>query len=58
MIQIAVYGISLFVSFILVPFSYFYGDERIEDIKPLESELKEKIWNSIKYTVGEKNNFD
>jgi hypothetical protein len=39
------------VSFVLVPFAYFYGDERIEDIKPQESEYKEKICNSMKYTV-------
>jgi hypothetical protein len=36
----------------MVPFAYFYGDERIEDIRPQESELKEKICNSMKNTVS------
>ena len=31
------------ISFVLVPFSYFYGDERIEDIRPQESELKDEV---------------
>jgi hypothetical protein len=26
----------------MIPFSYFYGDERIEDIQQKESEFKEK----------------
>ena len=42
----------MFLSFFLIPFSYFYGDERIEDIKPQQNELKEKICNSLKYTVS------
>ncbi len=49
---IALYGVSLFVSFFMIPFSYFYGDERIEDIQPKESEFKEKVCNSLKYTVS------
>ena len=47
-----IYGISLIVSFVLVPFAYFYGDERIEDIVPQENELRNKICNSLKNTVG------
>ena len=48
---IVLFGVSLFLSFFLIPFTYFYGDERIEDIKPQQNELKEKICNSLKYTV-------
>lgn len=49
--NLVLFAISLFLSFFLIPFSYFYGDERIEDIKPQQNELKEKICNSLKYTV-------
>lgn len=50
-IMLIIYGTALFVSFVLIPFTYFYGDERIEDIQPKEDEFKEKICNSLKYTV-------
>ena len=35
----------------MIPFTYFYGDEKIEDIKPSQNEYKEKIYNSLKNTV-------
>ncbi len=50
-LSIGLFGFSLFLSFFLIPFSYFFGDERIEDIKPQLNDTKTKICNSLKYTV-------
>ena len=47
----ALYGSLLFLSFFLIPFTYFYGEERLDDIEPTENNMKEKICNSLKYTV-------
>ena len=50
-LNLGLFAFSLFLSFFLIPFSYFFGDERIEDIKPQQNELNQKICNSLKYTV-------
>jgi LMBR1 domain-containing protein 1 len=52
LVKLVLYGCSLFVAFFLVPFAYFYGDERIEDIQPQENEIRYKICNSLKFTVS------
>jgi len=51
-IMYLLYGMSLFFAFFLIPFAYFYGEERIEDIKSNEFDYKEKICTSLKYTVN------
>lgn len=42
------------VGFLLIPFAYFYGEERaidVYDIDYIPITEGEKIWNSLKYTV-------
>ena len=36
----------------MIPFAYFYGDEKIEDIRAVEDDFKDKVCNAFKYTVN------
>lgn len=43
----------IMIGFILIPFTYFYGEER-QDFLDIDYEIDKKctkIWSSLKYTV-------
>lgn len=50
-IMYASFTISLFLSFVSIPFTFFYIDEKIEDIMPVENEFMTKLFTSFKHTL-------
>lgn len=49
--DVVLYGSSLLCSFIFIPFTYFFSDDKIEYIQPIENGWRIRIMNSIKYTI-------
>ncbi len=48
-----IYSCLIIIGFTLIPFTYFYGEER-QDFLDIDFEIDKKcskIWNSLKYTV-------